>query len=163
MKFQNIVCLFLFIILLTACGTSKNASGSNADREADELVEYAAKYLKTPYRYGGTTSKGFDCSGFVQFVYKRFGYSLPRSSQDQSKVGMKVKDNKFKKGDLVFFKGSNKNSKKVGHVGIITKVEKNGKFQFIHASNSGVRIDDYEHSAYYKARFLQVKRVISQK
>ncbi len=159
MKVQKLVYLLFSLLLLCSCGTSKDAVSRKAEKQSEELVSYASKFLNTPYRSGGTTPKGFDCSGYVQYVYKKFGYSLPRSSNDQMNNGIPVKNNKLKKGDLVFFTGSNKKSKNAGHVGIVTKTRKNGQFQFIHASNSGVRIDDSE-LAYYKIRYLRAKRIL---
>ena len=83
---------------------------------------------------------------------------MPRTAADQATVGTKVQKKNIKQGDLVFFRG--RKTKKTGHVGIITKVEKDGKFQFIHASTSkGINIDNSELS-YYKSRYIQTRRVI---
>lgn len=131
-----------------------------SEKEARELIQLASQYIGTPYLSGGTTPKGFDCSGYVQFVYKKMGYSLPRTTQEQSNVGTKVgKKEDLKTGDLVFFKGKNAKSKTIGHVGIVTKPKRRGEFEFIHAANSGVRIDESE-SSYYKPRYLRARRVL---
>ena len=160
MKIIKIFFCLLILSSLAGCHSSKQASQKKPQKKTDQLLVYAKKYIGSPYKYGGTTPKGFDCSGYVQFVFREFGYYLPRSTPDQAKAGSKVKDSNRKPGDLVFYKGSNRKSKKAGHVGIITKVYKNGSFQFIHASsNKGIRLDDSEQS-YYKSRYLTTRRII---
>jgi len=104
-------------------------------------------YQGTPYRTGGTTRKGMDCSGFTSVVYKEaYNIKLPRTSETQFKASKKVRKRKLKQGNLVFF--HIEEGKKVSHVGIYLA---NGKFA--HASTSkGVRIDDLN-DAYYKKHF----------
>ena len=154
---QKIAYIFFALFLLSSCCTTKNV----ASRQADELVSYATTFLNTPYRSGGTTPQGFDCSGYVQYVYRKFGYPLPRTVHDQIKQGLNVNNNKLNKGDLVFFKGRDKTSKTAGHVGIVVQPgkKKNGQFLFIHASNRGVVIDDSRQN-YYEARYIRAKRII---
>ena len=155
LNMKKIIYILFTLLLLSSCGTSKKA----ASRQADEVVSYATQFLNVPYRPGGTTPQGFDCSGYVQYVYRKFGYTLSRTSNDQMRQGVNVKNKKLKKGDLVFFKGSNKKSKTAGHVGIVVQPGKNGQFLFVHASNRGVRIDD-SRQAYYKSRYIRAKRII---
>ena len=154
-KVKKIVYLVFVLLLLSGCRTSKDA----ASKQADELLSYATQFLNAPYRPGGANPQGFDCSGYVRYVYKKFGYTLPPASNDQMKYGINVKNKNLKKGDLVFFKGSNKKSKRAGHVGIVVQPGRNGQFLFIHASNRGVRIDD-SRQAYYKSRYIRAKRII---
>ncbi len=157
---KQIIYILFFAILLTGCSTSKRVAQRKSEREAKELIIFANKYIGTRYSYGGTTPKGFDCSGYVQFSYKNsIGYSLPRTTKDQAKVGKKIKRKNLKPGDLVFFKGSKKRSKGVGHVGIVIEANKKGEFNFIHASNSGVRIDNCR-VKYYKDRYVKARRII---
>lgn len=91
------------------------------------VLQYAAKYLHTPYKYGGTTPAGFDCSGFVQYVYKHFGVSLPRTAAAQASAGVRVDKANLSPGDLVFFKTG---SSGIDHVGIYA-----GSGRFIHSSS----------------------------
>ena len=126
---------------------------------ADMVIDEAKKHIGTPYRWGGKSPKGFDCAGFTRYVYAKFGVSLAPSAAPQYKQGTDLKSDELQKGDLVFYGGS-KNSHRIGHVGIVTSVDESG-FSFIHASNSGVRIDDSS-DPYYKKRYIGACRVVEQ-
>lgn len=117
--------------------TEKKDTDKNTDKSevtGSQIVKYAKKFLGCPYKYGGTSlTNGSDCSGFTQSIYKEFGYSIPRTSLEQSSYGTKVSVSSVKEGDLVFYK----NGKTVGHVAIYI-----GDGQVIHSSNEkdGVKI-----------------------
>ena len=99
-----------------------------------KICDYAKKYIGTKYVWGGNSlTKGVDCSGFVQQVYKHFGYSLPRVSRDQAKKYTKISVKDLKPGDLVFY-GRVKNNY-INHVGIYI-----GNGQVIHASQNNKRV-----------------------
>jgi len=118
------------------------------------IVEYAKQYLGYKYVSGGTSpSKGFDCSGFTQYVYKHFGISINRSSGAQIKNGVAVEKSELQPGDLVIF--NNDANTKIGHVGIYV-----GDGNFIHASNpsDGVKITTLT-SGYYHKRYVGARRV----
>ena len=157
---KQIIYIVFLVILLTGCSTSKQIAQRKSEKEAKELIEFASKYIGTRYLYGGATPNGFDCSGYVQFTYREIGYSLPRTTKEQAKIGAEIKKKNLKAGDLVFFKGKNNKSKDIGHVGIVTEADKKGEFRFIHASTSnGVRIDNSELN-YYKIRYVKARRII---
>lgn len=127
----------------------------NPQRES--IVESAKDFLGTPYRYGGTTTNGFDCSGLTCTTYKKAEIELPRTSIAQSEEGRKVKKAKAKPGDLIFFKTSRRNV--INHVGIVTE-NTEGEIKFIHAStSSGVVISSLLES-YYEKAFAKIKRII---
>lgn len=126
---------------------------------SDSIIAFGKNYLNVRYRSGGMSEKGFDCSGFTSFVYKNFGYKLARTSAGQAQQFDKVKKGDWKCGDLVFFNGR-KRGKRIGHVGIIAKVQPDGSFDFIHASVKGVRITNSEQN-YYKLRYMGAGRVIN--
>lgn len=128
---------------------------------SDSLVNFALTYLKTPYRYGSTGVKTFDCSGFSGHVYKNFGYSLSRSASGQAgDEGIEIDKTELQPGDLVFFKGRNAARKKVGHVGIVVEADGKGLFKFIHASvYRGVTVSDCR-EAYYRTRYVSAKRIL---
>jgi cell wall-associated NlpC family hydrolase len=121
-----------------------------------DIITFAKKYMGTPYCYAGSSpSKGFDCSGFVNFVFKNFDIDVPRSSSGFKNLGTSLKPEDFKVGDvLVFYGHRDRNS--VGHVGIIS--EANGmKSKFIHASSGkemAVTVSDLG-SSQYTGRFYK--------
>ena len=97
-------------------------------RERQNVVEIARKHLGAPYRWGGSSPEGFDCSGFVQYVYAQVGVSLPHNAAKQYILGVAVSRDRLQPGDLVFFDGLRHNGIYVG----------NGRF--IHARSSGKRV-----------------------
>jgi cell wall-associated NlpC family hydrolase len=126
----------------------------------DSVVNYAKTLLGKPYKYGSCTPDGFDCSGFVSYVYGHFNIPITRSSYTMAEEGIPIPLKEATKGDLIFFKGTNLKDPTVGHVGIVIS-EKGHPVQFIHASsgaNKAVVITDLS-SSNYTARFLKVKRL----
>ncbi len=119
--------------------------------ERSLFVKVAKNFLGTPYRLGGSTLKGIDCSAFVKKVYEIFDISLPRTALEQFSIGRKVERSQLEEGDLVFFKRRGNNA----HVGIYI-----GDHQFVHASSSGreIKIDSLE-TPYYSQRFLSGVRI----
>jgi cell wall-associated NlpC family hydrolase len=122
------------------------------------LIYYANSYLGTPYRFGGKTEAGMDCSGFIGTLFGWMNMTMPRSSRDIAKEGESVNWDEVSKGDLIYFKRSTK-SKDIGHVGLIVGVGENS-IQMIHSSSSrGVVIEDIFSLDYYKKRFVTAKRL----
>jgi len=140
---------------LTSTNAAAPAGGNTASTTGAVIVETAKKYLGYPYVYGGMSPAGFDCSGFVNYVYKLNGYSMNRvASAIYYNNGTYVEKANLQPGDLVFFSNS---SEYVGHVGIYI-----GGNQFIHASSSrtGVIISDLT-SSYYIQHYVGAKRIIT--
>jgi cell wall-associated NlpC family hydrolase len=125
---------------------------------AENIIEYAKKFLGTPYVYGGSTPSGFDCSGYVRYVMRNFGIELSRTSASQSEHGTEVPLSEVRTGDLLFFKGRNLSSSRVGHVAMVITNE-NDVIQFIHAAGNKVKIDTFNDSRYYVPRFLKATRI----
>ncbi|MDD3458206.1 MAG: NlpC/P60 family protein [Weeksellaceae bacterium] len=122
------------------------------------ILSEAESYLGVPYRYGGTTRKGIDCSAFVQTVFQIFDHNLPRVSAAQAKEGHLVGLDELRAGDLVFF--ATNGGKRVSHVGIVHNVDEKGQVEFIHASTSrGVIVTPLSDS-YWSKRYLYAKRII---
>ena len=107
-----------------------NSSGGGAGNNA--LVNTAKKYLGTPYVWGGTSPKGFDCSGLMQYTYSQNGISIPRTAREQFKSGTAVSQGNLQPGDLVFFKGSKGSAEAPGHVGMYV-----GNGQYIQSPKTG--------------------------
>ncbi|CAM4491700.1 MAG: C40 family peptidase [Paenibacillus macerans] len=125
-----------------------------ADEQETSLSNIVNSVYGTPYKYGGTSTAGFDCSGFTRYVFEQMGVTLPRVSTAQYKVGTPVSKSKLQAGDLVFF--NTLGGGKVSHVGVYV-----GDGEFAHASSSkGIRIDKLS-SSYYQNRFVGAKRVLS--
>jgi cell wall-associated NlpC family hydrolase len=129
---------------------------------ADSIIAFAKKYLGVKYCYGGTSSKtGFDCAGFVCYVYSQFGIKLPRTADAQELLGTAVKRKDARPGDLIFFKGSNKRNKAVGHSGIVVE-NAEGKIKFISSTvRAGIHIDDLD-EAYWKERYVSIRKILVQ-
>lgn len=123
-----------------------------------QILSEAETYLGTPYKYGGTTRHGIDCSSFVQQVFEMFNYELPRVSAAQAKEGREVSKDEIKAGDLVFFSTSGRG--RVSHVGIVHSVTEDGDIEFIHASTSqGVIVTPLSDN-YWGKRYLYAKRIL---
>ncbi len=136
-----------------AASTNDVSPNRGATKEASNILLTAKKYLGVRYVYGGESPKGFDCSGFVQYVFEKHGISLPRSSSQQATVGVKVSKSQAKPGDLVFFNTGG--GRGISHVGIYL-----GSNKFIHASqNDGITITSLG-SSYYAPRLVTIKRVL---
>lgn len=117
-----------------------------------EVLTYAHTFTGVPYKFGGTTPEGFDCSGYIRHVFKKIGYDMPRQADEQFRVGKKVEKSNLQPGDLVFFETYEPG---ISHSGIYI-----GDGQFISAtSSSGVAVADIDDS-YWGPRYRGAKRVL---
>ncbi|NLV20536.1 MAG: LysM peptidoglycan-binding domain-containing protein [Syntrophomonadaceae bacterium] len=134
-----------------AANTTVSRSGDNVS--GTRLVEDAAQYLGTPYKYGGSGPGGFDCSGFTSYIFARAGISLPRTAAGQYSVGTAVDQSDLQPGDLLFYAASGS----IDHVGIYA-----GNGQMIHSSSprSGGVIYTAMSSSYYARSYVGARRII---
>ncbi len=134
----------------------------NVTTPASQLLDFAKSFIGTRYRYASSNpSVGFDCSGFVSYVYKQFGFSGARSSADFAKKGRTIALSEAKLGDILIFTGTNSKSRTAGHVGIIYAKDEDGNIKFIHSSSGkakGVTITNLD--GIYKHRFLKAVTVV---
>lgn len=133
----------------TPTTSRKLATARAAGAMSHLVVSYAKRFLGVRYVYGGSSPRsGFDCSGFVRYVYAHFGVSLPHSSYGQFADGRRVSRGSLRPGDLVFFDG-------VGHVGLYV-----GNGRFIHAPHTGTRVQITTLAGWYSARFSGARRLL---
>jgi murein DD-endopeptidase len=155
------VLLLIFILALAGCASAPQsraqqpqpvASTGASNGAADRAASNAAKMVGKPYRYGGSSPAGFDCSGLVQYSYRQAGIALPHNTDQQRSVSRAVKVADLRRGDLLFF---NQEGKKYGHVGIYI-----GDGKFVHAPSSGkaVRSDRLDFP-YWKKHLSEARRL----
>lgn len=120
--------------------------------EVQKIISTAKSYIGVPYKFGGTTPKGFDCSGFVQYVFAKNGKQLPRSADIQFKQGKAVEQRNLQAGDVVFFTTYEPGA---SHCGIYL-----GDGSFIHASSSkGIMVSKLD-NVYWKPRYFGARRIV---
>ena len=153
---------FAILALMFLNGTHLYAQRAVPDTciAVDTLIAESMKYLGTPYRWAGKTPKGFDCAGFTRYIYGKFGVTLAPSAGGQYNMCSRVEDDSLKVGDLVFY-GGRKHTKGVGHVGIVTEVNDDGTFRFIHSSTQNGIIITRSNELYYKKRYIGACRIIN--
>lgn len=183
---QKLILLFFFTALLSSCAlfrskpepaahTRKPAAKSTAKapvkapgkvvdattyqrKYVPDIVNVARTYTGTPYRIGGNTADGIDCSGLIYAVFQTVGLQMPRISWQQSEFGYEVEPGSIRPGDLIFFIPDTGKAGYVSHAGLVTEVHGKTDIRFIHASSSrGVREDNL-FSAYFKGRFAKALR-----
>ena len=158
MELKNLFYLIFTVFLLVSCGTTNKRTtiDNSAQGRAKSVLKEAHRYMGTPYKYGGVSKSGMDCSGLVLQSFKSVNIDLPRITRDQAKHGMKIKLRNVVPGDLLFF---NTFGNKISHVGIVDHI-KNGEIYFIHASTSkGVMLSSLE-NVYWNKRFVEAVRYL---
>lgn len=139
-----------------------NPALAQADFNPVSLLEFARTQLGVPYLYASTDPEmGFDCSGFITYVFNHFGMKIPRSSVDFTNYGKEVDTTMAGPGDLILFTGTDSSSRVVGHMGIVESIQ-DGTIHFIHSTSGkakGVVITPM--GDYYRKRFVKTIRVFS--
>jgi cell wall-associated NlpC family hydrolase len=169
---NNFLLLSLFAVLFSvSCKVSKNATNNGATKniktessasrakKSNIIISEAKIYDGAPYKLGGESKNGIDCSGLVMLSFKKAGIALPRTSLEQSKIGTMVNLKDAMVGDLIFFKFKKINKKAINHVGIISKKESWGGIYFVHASSSLGVTESSLSESYYQEAFVKVMRV----
>ena len=172
---KKIVLLLILCIGLNSCNSSKgiktrksktsrvstknNTSPSPSTSETVvNIIDYAKSFEGTRYKYGGSTKKGMDCSGLVVTAFNKENISLPRTTGALSTTGDWVDVKDVKEGDLLFF-ATNKNSRNVNHVGIVT-ASRPGYVEFIHSTTSRGVITSNLAERYWYLAYVQARRIM---
>ena len=153
-SFKILVLFGVMTLVIQACSVSKTARMEKTDL----VVGRARSYLGTPYRWGGTTVLGMDCSGLLTRSFEVIDIYIPRTAREQSKMGKSVSKSDLEPGDLVFF-SKKKIGGKVTHAGLVTRVRDNQNIYFIHASSSRGVIEENLMKEYYRKRFVKARRL----
>jgi len=125
----------------------------------DDLQRFAKKFIGIRYLSGGKATKGFDCSGFVNYVFAKFGMKVAHRSTDLFKLGYNLSPKEAMAGDLIFFRINPSANKDVSHVGIVVGSDKKG-LKFIHSATSKGVSFSYLNEKYYTTHFAGIRRVI---
>jgi len=165
--------LLCFIVLFAGSGNAQTVpqkyrdllqklnSHFEPETPAGKLISFAKTMIGVPYKYAcSNPSIGFDCSGFVSYVFHNFGFDVPRSSTEFNVAGRPIKLENAKVGDVLVFTGTNPRRRVVGHVGIIADIE-GDTIHFIHSTSGkahGVTITTL--NAYYKSRLLKAVSIL---
>jgi cell wall-associated NlpC family hydrolase len=156
-------------MLIIGCKKRPHHDGETSKREIKKqskqngkveiILKEARSYIGTPYKFGGTTRAGLDCSGLVLNCFSKANIQLPRTSDEQSKMGKKISFDNMKPGDLVFFTDK-PGHHKVVHVGIVSKIKSKREVKFIHASTKLGVVENDLYVSYYENILLEARRVI---
>ncbi len=164
---KKIIFYFIIISIFSHCSGFKSIDTDttlenipnrpNVELRMD-LVDYARTLIGSKYIYGGTTPRGFDCSGFTQYVYRYKHIDLPHNSGAQAQKGKKIKISKLQPGDLVFFK----KGRKVNHVGMVTKIVGDDIYMIHSSSSRGIIEECLTSSTYWKPKLLYYRNYIDE-
>jgi len=165
---KKLLFILSLLITLSSCGSKKrvvtkrtttaNRPAKIATVTAAKIIDYAQQFEGVRYKYGGTTKKGMDCSGLIYKSFTENNIAIPRISSDMAKTGDWIDIKVVEPGDLVFF-ATKKNSRRVNHVGLVTKV-RGDDFEFIHSTTSRGVITSSIKERYWYLAYVQARRLL---
>lgn len=169
--------IIVMLFLLASCAGGKKISSSKkydsptknekratskyekrTDQRVDTIINTARSFTGTPYRWGGTSRAGMDCSGLLVTSFRSADIELPRTTSEQIRVGRGIRLYELQPGDLVFFAAKKRNPNKVTHVGMITEVRAKHDVRFIHSSTKLGVTENNIYSSYYRKIFVKARR-----
>jgi hypothetical protein len=171
MKVLRVMVLF-FLLFIFGLNQTKSQSesltlhskNSNPDSKLnsynyiDSIIAYGKTFIDKPYKYKGPSPWAMDCSGYLAFIYSRYGYQIPHSASAIGTIVENIDQNTIRKGDLMFFKGRNARSNSIGHVSLVIDV--NDKvIKMLHSCRRGIIIDEYPTTEYYQKSFVKAGRL----
>jgi len=169
--------IILLLFVLASCAGNKKVSSSRKlstvtkkekransryekriDSRVVTVIKAARSFTGTPYRWGGTSRAGMDCSGLLVTSFRSADLELPRTTSEQVNVGHGVRLYELQPGDLVFFAAKKRNPNKITHVGMVTEVRDKHDVRFIHASTKLGVTENNIYSDYYRKIFIKARR-----
>jgi cell wall-associated NlpC family hydrolase len=150
---KHIIILTLALFSLYGCAGTR----LSRTQKVEKIISTARSYAGTPYRMGGTSRSGIDCSGLLIQSFRSIDYSIPRTSRQQARIGKRVQIGQLRPGDLVFF-SAKKGKRKVTHAGLVTERRGDSVIRFIHSSTSRGVIEVNLLSDYYIGIFRKARR-----
>lgn len=154
----------VIVIFFTGLTLQAFASADSLMTQRDSIVCFASDYLGTPYLYAGTSPKGFDCTGFVYYVFNHFGIKASRASSGYENLSNHIEQECAQPGDIILFTGTDASVRRVGHAGIVYQND-NGILYFIHSSSSknhfGVTITRLNDNKGYLKRYLRIIDILT--
>ena len=139
--------------------TTTKGNNHESTEKAAKVIAEARSYIGTPYKFGGTSRAGMDCSGLMLLCFKEINIQLPRTSAEQSNAGTAIKYSELKPGDLVFFTDK-KGGSKVVHAGLISTVKGPRDVKFIHSSTKLGVVESDLYVSYYESILIKARRVL---
>lgn len=159
--------LLTLLSVFISCGSSRKPTETRvigtptttvSNKTINKVIRHAKSFEGTRYKFGGTDSRGMDCSGLIYTSFKKESIALPRVSRDMAKKGVRITLKETEEGDLVFFQ-TNKNRRVINHVGLVVE-SRGGVVRFIHSTSSrGVIISSLD-ERYWNDAFVEVRRII---
>ncbi|MBS1950308.1 MAG: hypothetical protein OJF59_002235 [Cytophagales bacterium] len=149
--------VFSLTVFMSGCGSSRLSK--TREKKINTVIQTARSYTGTPYKWGGTTRSGMDCSALTGHAFKSIKIELPRTADAQALQGEKIKINELQPGDLLFF-ATGKKKREITHVGLVTEVKGKDHIKFIHASTTLGVVESDLYSDYYIKRFRTARRLI---
>ncbi|MFM7725339.1 MAG: CapA family protein [Flavobacteriales bacterium] len=170
MSFKAILSTVVLVVLCIVCASNdaflqrlqlsgKTNAVSVDSINVDSVIGFGRTYLGKPYRYsGGGVPWSLDCSGFISYIYSKFGVKVPKSATAMESAVEKIDIKNAAKGDILFFKGRDSKSKSVGHVALVVGVLESS-LQIMHSCSRGIITEEYPGIDYYRSRFLFAGRL----